>query len=392
MAGEQEAANAYGGVAQVQSLFGLSLVGIAGEGYDMIVRTGEIAAAFEPEMKRETTNGVAMDWWPEEMMDEFAVIVMKQTESGGVMNEQVRAIARLDYEAACDNETVVMLKSGSGLVLCEAVKTVKEHESVDERLQLKLKWSVGGHVVACSSSRCSKDSRGGNNKTVMIACVSPADLNAEETLNTLRYANHARNIQNKAITNRDPMTVQMQMMRSQLEQMQAELLFFRGEGGTTYDELQNKLVDALREENRKLKDEPRHLKSNASPAADSNRGYSTNWNASKILNQPTALSHVDDESDDVMGMNETVKRNENTDKNEHKGKKRSRNVWEQSEIRILDERVQMMRKNGKTPWAKILSLGGFHPNRNPGQLRSNWEKWHIKKPKTKRKRKVIVGN
>lgn len=32
-----------------------------------------------------------------------------------------------------------------------------------------------------------------------VACVSPADTNAEETLNTLKYANRARNIQNKAI-------------------------------------------------------------------------------------------------------------------------------------------------------------------------------------------------
>lgn len=34
---------------------------------------------------------------------------------------------------------------------------------------------------------------------VDVACVSPADTNAEETLNTLKYANRARNIQNKAI-------------------------------------------------------------------------------------------------------------------------------------------------------------------------------------------------
>lgn len=37
--------------------------------------------------------------------------------------------------------------------------------------------------------------------TIMMftACVSPADTNAEETLNTLKYANRAKNIQNKAI-------------------------------------------------------------------------------------------------------------------------------------------------------------------------------------------------
>lgn len=33
----------------------------------------------------------------------------------------------------------------------------------------------------------------------MIACVSPADVNLEETLNTLRYANRARNIRNKPV-------------------------------------------------------------------------------------------------------------------------------------------------------------------------------------------------
>jgi hypothetical protein len=37
----------------------------------------------------------------------------------------------------------------------------------------------------------------------MIACISPADINFEETLNTLKYANRARNITNKAVINRD---------------------------------------------------------------------------------------------------------------------------------------------------------------------------------------------
>ena len=31
------------------------------------------------------------------------------------------------------------------------------------------------------------------------ACISPADINAEESLNTLKYANRARNIQNKPV-------------------------------------------------------------------------------------------------------------------------------------------------------------------------------------------------
>ncbi|KAL0366357.1 UNVERIFIED_CONTAM: Kinesin-like protein KIN-4C [Sesamum radiatum] len=81
------------------------------------------------------------------------------------------------------------------------------------------------------------DSLGGNSKTIMIACVSPADTNAEETLNTLKYANRARNIQNKAIINRDPMTAQMQRMQSQIEQLQAELLYFRGDSNAPSEEI-----------------------------------------------------------------------------------------------------------------------------------------------------------
>ncbi|KAG8369179.1 hypothetical protein BUALT_Bualt15G0124300 [Buddleja alternifolia] len=83
---------------------------------------------------------------------------------------------------------------------------------------------------------CCMDSLGGNCKTVMIACISPADTNAEETLNTLKYANRARNIQNKAIINRDPAAAQLQRMRSQIEQLQSELLYLRGDSSNAPSE------------------------------------------------------------------------------------------------------------------------------------------------------------
>ncbi|GMI64891.1 hypothetical protein like AT5G60930 [Hibiscus trionum] len=102
------------------------------------------------------------------------------------------------------------------------------------------KRKEGGHVPYRDSklTRLLQDSLGGNSKTTMIACVSPADTNAEETLNTLKYANRARNIQNKAIINRDPTAAQLQRMRSQIEQLQAELLFYHGDGNASFDELQ----------------------------------------------------------------------------------------------------------------------------------------------------------
>ncbi|KAL6504271.1 hypothetical protein OROGR_026194 [Orobanche gracilis] len=101
------------------------------------------------------------------------------------------------------------------------------------------KRKEGGHVPYRDSklTRILQDSLGGNSKTIMIACISPADTNAEETLNTLKYANRARNIQNKAIINRDPAAAQSQRMQSQIEQLQAELLYFRGISSAPAEEM-----------------------------------------------------------------------------------------------------------------------------------------------------------
>ena len=63
-----------------------------------------------------------------------------------------------------------------------------------------------GHVPYRDSklTRILQDSLGGNSRTVMIAACSPAEVNFNETLNTLKYASRARNIKNKPVVNRDP--------------------------------------------------------------------------------------------------------------------------------------------------------------------------------------------
>lgn len=56
----------------------------------------------------------------------------------------------------------------------------------------------------------------------MIACVSPADINIDESTQTLRYANRARNIRNKPVVNRDPNAAQISLLRQQLAAAKAE--------------------------------------------------------------------------------------------------------------------------------------------------------------------------
>ncbi|KAF4316780.1 hypothetical protein BBO99_00008463 [Phytophthora kernoviae] len=75
-------------------------------------------------------------------------------------------------------------------------------------------------------TRMLQDSLGGNSRTLMLTCVSPADVNFEETLNALKYANRARNIQNKPVVNRD----ESSELRRQLEMLQMEVHRLRNPG------------------------------------------------------------------------------------------------------------------------------------------------------------------
>lgn len=67
----------------------------------------------------------------------------------------------------------------------------------------------------------------------MIACVSPAETNLHETLNALRYANRARNIQNKPIVNRDRDSALIVELKRQVTALASELLRIKAGGAPT---------------------------------------------------------------------------------------------------------------------------------------------------------------
>ncbi|XP_067664129.1 chromosome-associated kinesin KIF4A-like [Haliotis asinina] len=73
-------------------------------------------------------------------------------------------------------------------------------------------------------TRLLQDSLGGNSHTLMIACISPADSNMEETINTLRYADRARKIKNKPIINRDPQQQEIMRLKSLVQQLQVQMI------------------------------------------------------------------------------------------------------------------------------------------------------------------------
>lgn len=76
-------------------------------------------------------------------------------------------------------------------------------------------------------TRLLQDSLGGNSQTVMIACISPSDRDFMETLNTLKYANRARNIKNKVVVNQDKASQQISALRTEIARLQMELMEYK---------------------------------------------------------------------------------------------------------------------------------------------------------------------
>uniref|UniRef100_A0A8C0YHP8 Kinesin family member 21A n=1 Tax=Cyprinus carpio carpio TaxID=630221 RepID=A0A8C0YHP8_CYPCA len=76
-------------------------------------------------------------------------------------------------------------------------------------------------------TRLLQDSLGGNSQTVMIACISPSDRDFMETLNTLKYANRARNIKNKVMVNQDRASQQISALRTEIARLQIELMEYK---------------------------------------------------------------------------------------------------------------------------------------------------------------------
>ncbi|CAH8587021.1 unnamed protein product [Schistosoma rodhaini] len=116
-------------------------------------------------------------------------------------------------------------------------KTGATGDRFKEATKINLSLSALGNVISAlvdskvkhipyrdsKLTRLLQDSLGGNTKTLMIACLSPADNNYDETLSTLRYANRAKNIRNKPKINEDPKDALLRQYQEEIKYLK-ELL------------------------------------------------------------------------------------------------------------------------------------------------------------------------
>ncbi|KAM4615073.1 kinesin-like protein KIF21A isoform 2-T2 [Polymixia lowei] len=108
-------------------------------------------------------------------------------------------------------------------------------------------------------TRLLQDSLGGNSQTVMIACISPSDRDFMETLNSLKYANRARNIKNKVVVNQDRASQQISTLRTEIARLQMELMEYKtGKRMVGEDGVEG--INDMVHENSMLQTENNHLR------------------------------------------------------------------------------------------------------------------------------------
>ncbi|XP_031830458.1 kinesin-like protein KIF13A isoform X9 [Nomia melanderi] len=97
-----------------------------------------------------------------------------------------------------------------------------------------------------------KDNLGGNSKTVMVATISPAADNYEETLSTLRYADRAKRIVNHAVVNEDPNARIIRELRQEVETLK-EMLLHATVQGSVVGQQRTDITEKLSESERLMK-------------------------------------------------------------------------------------------------------------------------------------------
>lgn len=143
----------------------------------------------------------------------FTITICKCSESEGILRGKINFVdlagsERLDKTKATGSRAQEGISINKSLsTLSKVIEALVTHQS---------------HIPYRESSltRLLKDSLGGNAKTVMIACISPADTNCSETVNTLRWADQARKIQNKPTVNVDPTTSEILKLKQRIIELE----------------------------------------------------------------------------------------------------------------------------------------------------------------------------
>ncbi|EDQ91427.1 uncharacterized protein MONBRDRAFT_15109, partial [Monosiga brevicollis MX1] len=187
-----------------------------------------IAALMEQGNSNRTVAATGMNDTSSRSHAVFTVIFKQASFVAGVPSEKTSKINLVDLagseRTSATGATGIRLKEGGNinkslttLGLCIS--------ALAERTGASSKKKQGSFIPYRDSvlTWLLKDSLGGNSKTIMVAAISPADVNYGETLSTLHYANRAKNIINKPTVNEDENVRLIRELRAEVDRLKGLL-------------------------------------------------------------------------------------------------------------------------------------------------------------------------
>lgn len=157
----------------------------------------ELQGVFDSGVQNRTVASTQMNEESSRSHSIFTIVIEMSVTDVDTGKENIK-VGKLNLVDLAGSER--QKKTGaSGAVLKEGAKINLSLSALGNVISALSEAKSGKHIPYRDSklTRLLQDSLGGNTKTLMVAAVSPADYNWEETSSTLRYANRAKNIQNK---------------------------------------------------------------------------------------------------------------------------------------------------------------------------------------------------
>ncbi|XP_039344112.1 kinesin-like protein KIF1A isoform X21 [Mauremys reevesii] len=209
-----------------------------------------------------------------------------------------------------------------------------------------------------------RENLGGNSRTAMVAALSPADINYDETLSTLRYADRAKQIRCNAVINEDPNNKLIRELKDEVARLR-DLLYSQGLG----DIIDNMTDFENNNGNRSLA-ELSQRPDNLSTVTNALVGMSPSSSLSALSSRAASVSSLHERIMFAPGSEEAIERLKETEKiiaelNETwEEKLRRTEAIRMEREALLAEMGVAMREDGGT-------LGVFSPKKTPHLVNLN---------------------
>ncbi|KAM6127433.1 kinesin-like protein KIF1A isoform 7-T7 [Phoenicopterus ruber ruber] len=208
-----------------------------------------------------------------------------------------------------------------------------------------------------------RENLGGNSRTAMVAALSPADINYDETLSTLRYADRAKQIRCNAVINEDPNNKLIRELKDEVARLR-DLLYAQGLG----DIIDN--VSDFENNNDARGAELSHRHDNLSTVTNAIAGISPSSSLSALSSRAASVASLHERIMFAPGSEEAIERLKETEKiiaelNETwEEKLRRTEAIRMEREALLAEMGVAMREDGGT-------LGVFSPKKTPHLVNLN---------------------